>query len=126
MPRAVNCMPILFADNTCLIFTAPNLASLPTTMNTELQNLSIWFDSNKLTVNPSKSNFLIIPPKLNKPFLQTKVFLNNISIPQCISIKYLGLTIDMNLNFDFHISNIAYKISRTVELSLKLDTIYQK
>ena len=63
MPQAVNCMPILFADDTCLIFTAPNLASLTTIMNKELQNLSIWFDSNKLIVNPSKSNVLIIPPK---------------------------------------------------------------
>ena len=71
-------------------------------------------------VNLSKSNFLIIPPKLNKPFLQTNVFLNNISIPQCISIKYLGLTIDMNLTFDFHISNIAYKISRTVGIISKI------
>ena len=120
MPQAVNCMLILFADDTCLIFTALNLASLTTIMNKELQNLSIWFDSNKLAVNPSKSNFLIIPPKLNKPFPQTNVFLNNIFIPQCISIKYLGLTIDMYLNFGFHISNIAYKISRTVGIIFKI------
>ena len=120
MPQAVNCMPILFADDTCLIFSAPNLAFFTTTMNKELQNLSIWFDSNKLTVNPSKSNFLIITPKLNKPFPQTNIFLNNISIPQCLSIKYLGLTIDMNLNFDLHISNIAYKISRTVRTISKI------
>ena len=114
MPQAVDCMPILFADDTFLIFTAPNLASLTTIMNKKLQNLSIWFDSNKLTVNSSKSNFLIIPTELNRPFPQTNVFLNNISIPQCINIKYLRLTIDMNSNFNFHISNIAYKISRTV------------
>ena len=120
MPQAVNCMPILFADDTCLIFTGPNLASLTTIMNKELQNLSFWFDSNKLTVNPSKSNFLIIPPKLNKSVPQTNIFLNDISISQCINIKYLGLTIDMNLNFDFHISNIAYKISRTVGIISKI------
>ena len=120
MPQGVNCMPILFADNTCLIFTAPNLASLTTIMNEKLQNLLICFDSNKLTVNPFKSNFLIIPPELNKPFSQTNVFLNNIFIPQCISIKYLGLTIDINLNFDFHISNIAYKISKTVGIISKI------
>ena len=81
MPQAVNCMPILFADDTCLIFTAPNLASLTTIMNTEFQNLSIWFDSNKLTVNPSKSNFLIISPKLNKPFSQTNVFFKEYFYP---------------------------------------------
>ena len=37
-----------------------------------------------------------------------------------MNIKYLGLTIDMNLNFDFHISNIAYKISRTVGIISKI------
>ena len=74
MPQAVNCMPILFADDTCLLFSAPNIASLTTIMNKEFQNLSIRFDSNKLTVNPSKSKFLIIPPKLNKPFPQTNFF----------------------------------------------------
>ena len=74
MPQAVNCMPILFADDTCLIFSAPNLASLTTIMNKELQNLPIWFDSNKLTVNPFKFNLLNIPPKLNKSFSQTNVF----------------------------------------------------
>ena len=89
-------------------------------MNKKFQNLSIWFDSNKLIVNPSKSNFLTIPPKLNKPFPQTNVFLNNISVPQCINIKYLDLTIDMNLNFDFHILNRAYKISRTVGIISKI------
>ena len=120
MPQAVNCMPILFSDGTCLVFSAPNLASLTIIINKELLSLSIWFDSNKLTVNSFKSNFLIIPPKLNKTFPQTNAFLNDISIPQCISIKYLSLTIDMNLNFDFHISNITYKISRTVGIISKI------
>ena len=45
---------------------------------------------------------------------------------QYTSIKYLDLTIHMNLNFDSHISTIAYKISKTIGLSLKSDNIYQK
>ena len=74
MPQEVNCMPIHLADNTCLVFSAPDLTSLTKIMNKELQSLSIWFDSYKFAVNPSKSNFLIIPPKLNKPFPQTNAF----------------------------------------------------
>ena len=128
MPQAVNCMPILFADDTWLIFSVPDLISLIKIIKKELQSLSIWFDSNKLTANPSKSNFLIVPPKLNKPFPQTNVFLHNISIPQYKSIKYLGLNIDMNLNFDSHTSNIVYtvKYQERLELSLKSDIITQK
>ena len=39
MPQAINCVPILFADDTCLIFTALNLASLTTFMNKELAQM---------------------------------------------------------------------------------------
>ena len=46
MPQAVNCMPILFADDTCLIFSAPNLTFLTKILNKELQSLSTWFNSN--------------------------------------------------------------------------------
>ena len=62
MPQAVNCMPILFADDTCLVFSAPDLTSLIKILNKELQNLPIWFNFNKLTVNPSKCKFLIYFP----------------------------------------------------------------
>ena len=88
-------MLIFFADDTCLVFSAPDLTPLTKIMNEELQSLSIWFDFNKFTVNPSKSNFLIIPLKLNKFFQRTIMFLNNISIPLYASIKYLGLTRDV-------------------------------
>ena len=36
MPQAVNCMPILFADDTWLIFSVPDLISLIKIMNKEL------------------------------------------------------------------------------------------
>ena len=37
MPQVVNCMPILFADDTGLVFFAPDLISLTKIMNKELQ-----------------------------------------------------------------------------------------
>ena len=55
---------------------------------------------------------------INKSFSYS--LYNNILIPQYTSIKYLGLTIDMNINFDSHISNIAYKILRTVGIISKI------
>ena len=67
-----------------------------------------------LSVYVRRITVLVIPPKLNKSFPQANVFLNNISIPQYTSIKYLGLTIDMMLNFDSHISNITYEISTSI------------
>ena len=63
MPPVVDRMPILFADDTCIIFYASDLTFFTKIMNKELLSLSIWFDFNRLTVNASISNFQIIPPK---------------------------------------------------------------
>ena len=77
MPQAVNCMQILFADDTCLVFSGLFLTFLAKIINKTLQSLSIWFDSTKFMVNPFKFNFLIMPPKINKYVPQTNIFLNN-------------------------------------------------
>ena len=89
-------------------------------MNKDLDNISKWLYSNKLTVNPSKSNALIIPPKLNKPPPTIDLSLNNSLILISNSAKYLGVTIDSLLKFDKHISSIEHKISRTVGIISKL------
>ena len=63
--NSVNCLPQLFADDTCLLIHSPNLASLETKMNKYLANVYNWSIANKLSLNPSKSNHLIISPKQN-------------------------------------------------------------
>jgi len=89
-------------------------------MNLDLIKTSHWFNANKLTVNATKSNVLIITPKINKPQSTVNLYLNNILLPQSSSVKYLGITIDANLAFDQHIVQIEHKISRAVRIISKL------
>ena len=65
--HSVNCIPRLFADDTCLVFSAPFPSQLSSIMNGGLVNISKWLNSNKLTVNPSKFNAPIIPPNVISP-----------------------------------------------------------
>ena len=67
LPHSVNCIPRLFADDTCLVFSASTPTQLSSIINKDLDNISKWLNSNKLNVNAFKSNALIISPKLNKP-----------------------------------------------------------
>ena len=46
--------------------------------------------------------------------------INNSPLPICQSAKYLGVTIDKQLNFDNHISTVKHKISRAVGIISKL------
>ena len=80
LPHSVNCIPRLFADDTCPVFSAPTPSQLSSTMNKDLDNISKWFNLNILTVNPSKSNAVIISFKLNKPPPTIDLSLNNSSI----------------------------------------------
>ena len=56
----------LFADGTNILFAEKNLKVTETVVNTELCKLYDWITSNKLTLNISKSNFVIFNPKQYK------------------------------------------------------------
>ena len=51
---------ILFADDTNLFYSHDNVSSLMSLIHFELSMLSEWFQGNKLSVNISKSNYIIL------------------------------------------------------------------
>ena len=48
---------ILFADDTTLLFSHPDIASQNEIINKELQEICNWFQANKLSVNAGKTNY---------------------------------------------------------------------
>ena len=60
---ALKSQPRLFADDTCLIVKGLDSEQLQIKINSELQNLYQWCCINKLSINPSTTNIIIIPPK---------------------------------------------------------------
>ena len=50
---------ILFADDTTILFSSKDLKTLFDTINKELISLSVWFRVNKLSVNISKTNYIL-------------------------------------------------------------------
>ena len=64
---STNCLPRLFADDTCLELHSLDSKNLEHIMNNELRNVNDGCRAIKLSLNPSKSNFLVIPPRLRKP-----------------------------------------------------------
>lgn len=55
---------ILFADDTNLLCCGENLEKLLDTMEKEVSRMKIWFDENKLTLNLSKTKFIIFENRL--------------------------------------------------------------
>ena len=109
----------LFADDTNIYMDSDKLAHLETTMNKELVKLYEWLCLNRLSLNISKTNFLIFTPS-NKPKSTTTLLINKTAIKEEQYVKYLGLLIDSQLTFKCHIEELKKKISRTIGVLHKL------
>ena len=122
----------LFADDTNVLYSHENLKTLELIVNAELNNLCNWLNSNKLTLNIQKTNFVIFHPyqkKLNY-LPQISIFDNeknkNVALEHKNCIKFLGLLIDENLSWKNHIHTLTTKISKTVGLLAKVRHILPK
>ena len=67
--------------------------------------------SNKLTLNHSKTKFMLVHRKTSTPILN--LYINNNKIEQVKSFEYLGVKIDEKLNWKEHIKSIETKISQS-------------
>ena len=94
-------------------------------MNKELDKLSVWCKANKLSVNPTKSNAMAIPPKHCVSFNDIALkYGNKRPILLTNKIKYLGVPLDSELHFHAHIKLIENKISRSIGIICKLRNFF--
>jgi len=98
LPNSINYDAKLFADETCLFLHASKPLILEEKTNDALESIHKWTIANKLTVNPSKSSVLIIPPKQTISTLSIEIRYNHTKIVVKECIKYLGVEIDSRLN----------------------------
>ena len=54
--------PLLFADDTSILYSHSNPNCLESLLNDELQNIGVWLKCNKLSVNIKKTNYVILNP----------------------------------------------------------------
>ena len=88
-------------------------------MNEELKKLYNWLCINRLSLNISKTNFIIFHA-VNKPKIPVTILIDNKSIDEVMYVKYLGILIDSQLSFRYHIDELTKKISRGIGVLYKL------
>ena len=86
----------------------------------------MWINTNKLTVNPSKSYALIVSPnaKIDRPILN--ISYNHSPINVVTSAKYLGIVLDNKLQFKQHIARLESKLSRSLGIVFKTKSFLPK
>ena len=61
--------PSQYADDTSLTCAAENLTSLELKLNSELSHVKDWLVANKLTLNVTKTKFMLVTTRQKLPFL---------------------------------------------------------
>ena len=120
MPNCLESVPRLFADDTCLEVCAPSVEQLELKLNSELTKICKWMFANKLTLNASKSQALIISPKLRCSPVYPNLQCPAGTIKSVNNAKYLGTTLENRLNFHEHIKITETKVARSVGILSKL------
>ena len=83
---------ILFADDTNLFLVGDDLKEVGETMAFELDKMSRWFQANKLSLNVSKTNFMIFGNK--KCDDNFKISINGMDITRVFVTKFLGVHLE--------------------------------
>ena len=101
---------VLFADDTNILCSESNPASLQVKLNQELSKLFVWFSVNRLSLNLGKTNHILF--RNRSPGIELYICINYINVPRVQSTKFLGITIDENLNWKTHIQLFKSKLSK--------------
>ena len=89
-------------------------------MNNHLEAVNNWLICNKLSLNIEKSSFIIFHPPQKKLNHCISLQINGKALKYDSQIKYLGITIDSNLNWKGHINHIITKVRRNIGILSKL------
>jgi len=109
---------LMFADDSNLFFSHPDPQILVNTVNTELVKVLQWIKANKLTLNVTKSKYMIFSNSLEE--LPDDIFVDTTALEQVSNIKFLGVNVDNKLTWKHHISTITKTISRNIGVINKL------
>jgi hypothetical protein len=111
-PKAINnkSIPVLFANDTSILFTHFNLINLKENINTAFDTLNNWFNENLLCLNFEKTYYIHFVTKRSMP-IDMQIGFDNKIIPNVTYKKFLGLTIDSLLTWKTHLELLINKLS---------------
>ena len=112
LPTVVtSCTINLYADDTTIYYANRDPDIVTRATNTDLQLITTWIESNKMTMNVSITQVMILSRRAARSRAELiNVQINGTTIPKQKSIKYLGVTIDNDLSWKTHIGNVCRRM----------------
>lgn len=110
---------LAFADDFLVIVKGRSLLELENYSNIDLYKVEKWAKNHKITFNEQKSRLLVISRKKLQEAPKLNIILNNKTLLQSESLKYLGIIIDKKFNFQEHIEKVTQKCTNLIHALAK-------
>ena len=113
---------MMYADDTVLFYSAKKVDEIESSLNEDLRHVNNWVNTNGLSLNPIKTQFMIFgtPQKLSSITEPMCLKLENHSLTQVSTYKYLGVYLDPSLKWKDHIYHSSKKIGSRLALLSRL------
>ena len=127
MSQAVNCELLLYADDSCLIFSDRDIKNLETSLNINFSSLCNWFVDNKLSIHLGKTESILFGTRrrLNKNGTLNITY-NNKLIKQKSHVKYLGCILDDVLSGRNMANHVLSKVNGKLRFLYRKQNFFNK
>ena len=115
---------MMYADDTTIYCNIDQNVS-DKVINMELSKVSQWLAANKLSLNVTKTKFMVLHMH-QKAVTYPDLYLNGNKIERVTQFNYVGLILQVNLSWNKHISHISLKVSKTIGILNRLKSIYPR
>ena len=109
-----------FADDTNLLCMSTSIKKLNKLVNADLKHLVHWLNANKISFDVKKTEMVFLKSKQKKFEGDLKIKLCGKRLYPTESVKYLGVKIDTNVNWEHHVNDLSIKLNRDNALLFKM------
>ena len=111
-----HCKVALYADDTVLYIANSNFDLSVSRMQKDIDSISAWCNTNGIFVNTGKSKVMTLGSKYAlKRIPAFQINLGGVPLQNVSTYKYLGITIDCNLNYNLHVNKIVATVSNKLK-----------
>ena len=115
----------LLPDDTQIETAGYDVNTIAEELNQDLENVSVWLSANKLTLNKTKTDYMIIGSnrRVNHINITPNIFIKDREINRVKTTKSLGIMIDETLSWNAQVDQITKKVNSGVSILKRLRDI---
>ena len=108
---------VLYADDTNMFVNSRSAEDAMRIARDSLDAVYKWFCDNRLTLNISKSSFVIYHRKGRRMHGENfSLEINNVNLERVKRVKFLGVILDDHLSWEHHVNGVTSRISKLIPL----------